>query len=267
MDRVERRLYPGLKLQAGSVLVPPVEESVEGAEQEVARTARRIDQPEPFERPFLQRRFQGLVEDELLHEYRGLQQRIRVLRVLGQVLVQVAEEPRGQRRVRQVVDQRIALAAIPPEVEQLGHRVTGRRDQMQRRTGVNEPPRRGKRRKVVDGRLEPFAVGVFGMSPEERELRVQRLLPALTRPGDPDRSHQRVVLAEPYEHGCQHPRNRHLRDPVIPPGHPRRRRALLIQRPLMLLLPVALQAGVGRDPSPQIVLQQQNLPLQISGQG
>ena len=35
VDRVERRLYPGLGFQAWGVPVPLVEEPVEGAEQEV----------------------------------------------------------------------------------------------------------------------------------------------------------------------------------------------------------------------------------------
>ena len=100
VDRVERRLDPGLKLQAGGVPVPPVQEPVKSAEQEVTRTAGRVDQLEPFERPLPQRRFQRPVEDELLHEDRRLPQRVGLLCVLGKVLVQVPEEPRGQRRVR-----------------------------------------------------------------------------------------------------------------------------------------------------------------------
>ena len=75
--------------------MPPVQQPAERAEQEVPGPAGRVDEPEALERPFLQRRFQRPVEDELLDEDRRLQQRVGVLRVLGQVLVQVAEEPRG----------------------------------------------------------------------------------------------------------------------------------------------------------------------------
>ena len=97
VDRVERRLDAGLDFQAGRVPVPAVEQAVEGAEQEVAGPAGRVDELEAFQGPLLQRWFEGAVEDELLDEDRGLQQRVGVLRVLGQVLVQVAEEPGGQR--------------------------------------------------------------------------------------------------------------------------------------------------------------------------
>ena len=132
VDRVERRLYAGLGFQAGGVPVPPVEESVEGAEQEVTGPAGGVDELEAFEGPFFQRWFEGAVEDELFDEDRGLQQRVGVLRVLGQVLVQVTEEPGGQRAIRQVVHECSVLATVTPEVEQLGHRVTGRRHQVQR---------------------------------------------------------------------------------------------------------------------------------------
>ena len=132
VDRVERRLHAGLGFQAGGVPVPAVEEAVEGAEQEVAGPAGRVDELEAFERAFFQRWFEGAVEDELFDEDRGLQQRVGVLRVLGQVLVQVAEEPGGQRTIRQVVDERAVLAPASPEVKQRRDRVTGRRDEVQR---------------------------------------------------------------------------------------------------------------------------------------
>ena len=254
--------------QAGGLLVPPVQEPVEGAEQEVARPAGRVDQLEAFERPFLQCRFQGPVEDELLDEHRGLQQRVGLLRVLGQVLVQVAEEAGGQRRCppgrgrarrprRGVARSRAALV----------DRITGRRDQVQR----------GMR---VDQRLASPATARGGRSPSCSHSRsvssgwvrknaswassasCRRLL----RPGDPDRLHQRVVLAEPDEHGGQHPRDRGLGDPVVAPGDPGRRRALLIQGPLVLLLPAPLQLSVGRDPGPQVVFQEQDLPLEVRGE-
>ena len=86
--------------RSGRVLVPAVQQAVEGAEQEVAGPAGGVDELEAFEGALLQRGFEGPVEDELLDEDRRLQQRVGVLGVLGQVLVQVAEEPRRQRLVR-----------------------------------------------------------------------------------------------------------------------------------------------------------------------
>ena len=47
-----------------------------------------------------------------------LQQRVRVLGVLGQVLVEVAKEPGGQRLVRQVVHELAVVARASPEVNQ-----------------------------------------------------------------------------------------------------------------------------------------------------
>ena len=126
VDRVQRLLDPGLELQAGRVLVPAVEQPVERAEQEVARAAGRVDQPEALERPIVQRRFQRPVEDELLDEHRRLQQRVGLLGVLGQVLVQVTEEPGRQRRVGEVVDERAVVVALAPERQQRVDRVTGR---------------------------------------------------------------------------------------------------------------------------------------------
>ena len=187
VDRVEGRLHAGLDFQAGGVAVPAVEQAVEGAEQEVAGSAGGVDEPEAFEGALCQRWFEGAVEDELLDEDRGLQQGVGVLRVLGQVLVQVAEEPGGQRTIREVVHERAVLAPASPEVKQRRDRVTGRRDEVQRGMRVDQRLRRGQAREMVDRRLKPFAVGVFGVRAEERKLGVERFLPAALRPGDPDR--------------------------------------------------------------------------------
>ena len=53
VDRVKGLLHPGLGFHARCVPVPPVEQAVEGAEQEVSRPARRVDQLEAFEGPVL----------------------------------------------------------------------------------------------------------------------------------------------------------------------------------------------------------------------
>ena len=170
---------------------------------------------------------------------------------------------------RQVVHERAVLGAVAPEVEQSGRP----RSRTARRGGAPNGSRRGafgrgQRREVVDGRGEPLAVGVLGVGTEERELGVERLLPTLlVGPGDPDRPDQRVVLAEPDEHGGQHPGDRRLGDPVVAPGGPRRRCALLFERPLVLLLPDTFHLGIGRDPGAQVVFQEQDLVLQGGGEG
>ena len=167
--------------------VPAVEQAVEGAEQEVAGAAGGVDELEAFEGPLFEGWFEGAVEDEFLDEDRGLQQRVGVLGVLGQVLVQVAEEAGGQRAVRQVVDERAVIVAAAPEVEQPRYRVTGRRDELQRGVRVDQRLRRGQPGEVVDRCMQPFAVGVLGVLAEERELGVEGFLAAVSGPGDPDR--------------------------------------------------------------------------------
>ena len=132
---------------------------------------------------------------------------------------------------------------------------------------IDQRLRRGQTREVVDRGLKPFAVGVFGMGAEERKLGVERFLPAVLRPGDPDRLDQGVVLAEPDEHAGEHPRDRRLGDPVVPPGDPGRRGALLVPGALVFLLPASFQVSVGRDPGAQVVLQEQDLPLEVRGEG
>ena len=266
VDGVERGLDAGPDLKVRRVLVPALQQSVEGAQQEVAGPAGGVDELETFEGPFLQGGFEGLVEDELLDEDRRLQQRVGVLGVLGEVLIQVAEEPCRQRLVGQVVNESPAFAR-PPEVQQRRHRITRRCDEAQRRMLVDQRLCGRQGREVIDGLHQPLTVGALGMGAEEGKLRVEGLLPTTLRPGDPHRLDQRVVFAEPDEHRGEHPGDRGLGHPVITPGHPRRRGTFLDHRPLVLLLPVRLQLGVGRHPLTQVVLQDQNLSLEIGGQG
>ena len=108
VHRVQRSLHPLALVQPRRVLVPAVEQPLEAAEQEVARPAGRVDHLEAFERPLGERRLQGAVEDELLDEDRRLEQRVPLLRVLGDVLVEVAEEAGVEVRVGEVAQQRAA---------------------------------------------------------------------------------------------------------------------------------------------------------------
>ena len=126
VDRVQRGLHPRLRLHPGRVPVPPVHQPRERPQQEVARTAGRVDQPEPLQRALPQRRLHRPVEDELLHEHRRLQQRVRLPRVRGQVLIQVAEESGRQARVGEVAYERVVVGAFPPERQHRPRRVTRR---------------------------------------------------------------------------------------------------------------------------------------------
>ena len=92
-----RRLVRGLGLD------PAAEEPSERPEEEVARAAGRVDDRRVGQTECGDRRFEGAVEDELLDEDRGLEQRVRLLGVLGEVLVEVAEEAGVPVRVSEVV--------------------------------------------------------------------------------------------------------------------------------------------------------------------
>ena len=123
---VQGLLHSGLGVHPGGLLVPAVEQAGEHAEQEVSRPAGRVDPLEPLQRPIVQGRFHRPVQDELLDEHRGLQQRERLPGVHGQVLVEVAEEPGGQFGVAQVVRRGAVLAAATPELQQSGDGVPAR---------------------------------------------------------------------------------------------------------------------------------------------
>src|SRR5699024_11087786 len=94
--------FPGV--ESGFLLRPLVEESLEGADEEVARTAGRVDELKALKGTFGQGRGQGAVEDELLDEHGGLAQGVLLLGVGGEVLVQVAQETGVQLRVVETPD-------------------------------------------------------------------------------------------------------------------------------------------------------------------
>lgn len=83
---------------------PGTEQSVERTQQEVAGAAGGIDQGRTGKAEGLDGRREGAVEDELLDEVGRLEQGVGVLGVLGQVLVEIAEESRRPRRIGEIVD-------------------------------------------------------------------------------------------------------------------------------------------------------------------
>ena len=93
------------RVDARARVLPAGEQALEGAEQEVARAAGRVDQLAASGRPNSSiAGVERAVEDERLDEVRRLQQRVGFLRRLGEVLVEVAEEAGVARRVGEVVD-------------------------------------------------------------------------------------------------------------------------------------------------------------------
>ena len=89
---------------AGLSVLPGGEQPLERADQEVTATARGIDELHGGQPVLGERRREGAIEDERLDKDGRLQQREALLGVLGQVLVQIAEEPRVALRVGEVED-------------------------------------------------------------------------------------------------------------------------------------------------------------------
>src|SRR5690606_39720232 len=92
VDRVERGVGGVARVHARRGAQAVLEEAVEGAEEEVAAAAGRVDQIRVVEAELRDGGLEGAVEDEALDEVRGLQQREALADALVQVLVEVAEE-------------------------------------------------------------------------------------------------------------------------------------------------------------------------------
>src|SRR5690625_110162 len=84
------------------------------------RSHRWVDDLETLEWPFGEGRLHGLIEDEFLHELRSLQERKCGARVVGKVLVQITEKPRGELRIGEVMDGLAIGVAFAPEVDDCG---------------------------------------------------------------------------------------------------------------------------------------------------
>ena len=96
-DRVEAALDERADVAAGLALAPVARAAGAKApsrkwpEPQVGSISRRLGEAE-----LVDRRLERAVEDELLDELRRLQQRVLLLRRLGEILVEVAEEARAQ---------------------------------------------------------------------------------------------------------------------------------------------------------------------------
>ena len=105
---------------AGSRFGPQPEQPPERPQQEVARAAGRVDQPDRLQAELVQGRRQRAVEDELLDELRRLQQGVLLAGRLGEVLVQVAQEARVAPLDSNDRTQVAGLGVdLPPERQQL----------------------------------------------------------------------------------------------------------------------------------------------------
>ena len=126
VDRVQGTLH--LRSFGGPRLAvePGVQQPRKRAEQEVAGTTGGVDELGAREPEFVERGRERAIQDELLDELRGLQQGEPFLRVVGKVLVQVAQEAGVPLGVREVVTERARIRVDrSPEGQQIACRVPG----------------------------------------------------------------------------------------------------------------------------------------------
>ena len=165
-DLVERALRRDARRLPRGVSPPKREEPGERSEQEVARAAGGVDQPHLLVAERLDRRGQRAVEDERLDEPRRLEQRVAFPRVLGDLLIEVAEQARvaepvlpvarGGERVNQLSGRGIDRAQ---EGEEIGRSVAADRETPERIVpAIEQRGHSGKRRNLLEDDLQPVAV-------------------------------------------------------------------------------------------------------------
>ena len=142
MNAVERPLHQHRGPRTGLLLPPAIDQPGKAAEQKVPAAAGGVDHLEAVvgmqssvgyeprlvsrlgQPEFLDRRVECPVENELLDEDRRLEQRVQLPCLLGEVLIQVAQEAGIPGRVGEVVGQRPGVWVNPlEEAEQLSGRI------------------------------------------------------------------------------------------------------------------------------------------------
>ena len=191
---------------------PFAQQPREGAEQEVAGAAGGIDEAEAGEAELVKRRGQGAVQDELLDELRGLQQGEALLRLVGEVLVQVAEEAGVPFGVGEVVAERAGVRVHrAPERQQVARRVAGDAVAPHRiALAVVELRHSGQAPGLGEDIQQVVAVRVDRVGAEVERLPIRGACIAFSRPGDQRRFDQAVVLRKTHEHAAKQPRDRGL---------------------------------------------------------
>ena len=140
----KRTLRQLRRRHAGLSVLPGGEQSLERADQEVAATARGVDHLHGRQPVLGERGREGAIEDERLDEDRRLQQGEPLLGVLGEVLIQVAEESRVALWVGEVVDGSHIFGRVVeriPQPDQPASRIAGDRQPPQRVVCLVEQPR------------------------------------------------------------------------------------------------------------------------------
>ena len=143
----------------------------------MARAAGRVDRPDRLQAELVEGRREGVVQQEPLDEVGRLEQGVLLADLLGEVLVQVAQEPRVAPLDAERPEQGAGLGVdLPPGVQQRPGPVGGRAEGPERRLALGEQvPRRGDRADPAEDVQEVAAVGVvLGAGVQVRLLRSPR---------------------------------------------------------------------------------------------
>ena len=237
MDTGEGPLDQFPRVRSRLRLAPAIEEAAEAPQEEVPAATGRVDHPQVFEAELLHRRVERPVEDELLDEFRRLQQGVFLPRRLRKVLVQIAQEPGVPRVVGKVMHQPARFRLDPLEEAQEGLRRVAAEPAavlVDRVVRPEDVPPTGEFRQSVEDRQEILPVGVGRVLGEIEFVLVPRAAETLVRAGNPRRVDQAVVLQESGEDATEDPRHGNLRDRIRPPRLERQGRPLGLPRGVVL---------------------------------
>ena len=156
----------------------------------MSRAAGRVDQPDLLKAELVDGRGQRAVEDELLDEDGRLQQGVLLLRLLGEVLVQVAQEA-GVAALRPRTTASVPCLGIISRQNASSHRrIAARTDCPERRLALGKQVLGGRDlADLVEDMLEVLPVGVVRMLAEEEFVRSSA---SLRRSSSPASQHSSI---------------------------------------------------------------------------
>ena len=206
---------------AGFMGLPEPEQALESAEEEVPGAAGEINHPHGFETKGRDGRRERAVENELLHEHRGLEQGVAFAREFGEVLVEVAEEAGVPFGISEIMDDAPGVGiGLAPEFEQGLGGIGGRPHAPE---GIVPAIEEILHARQLPDRLEDvFEVVAFarrGMLAEKEAVLILRpLMSRRVAPGEERHVNEFVVFEEAHEHPGQNPRDGNLGQFLIAPG-------------------------------------------------
>ena len=266
-DLVQCALGQGPRVAAGLAAHPGLEQAPEGPEQEVPGATGGVDQAHGGEAEGVDGRGEGAVEDEGLDEPGGLEQGVAAAGVLGEVLVEVAEEAGVPLGVGEVVDQGAGVRVHPlPEAQQGGGGVAAGAEGPERVVGgVEQGGSGGQGGDAPEAvqQIVPIRVGA-PLGGLEVELVLVRGAPAaLAGAGDQRGRDQPVVLQEADEAAAEDPGGPGLGDEALAPDLEGLAATPGVAGGAVLVAQRGVDLGHGSGAPAQVVLQPLELALQV----